>query len=133
MEYIFVIQCEPQKAPYHLPQIIDDFGFAIYHAAKEQNWLNEAKGISPYKIELVDDMDFLDVDLDSYDENKSQMFIPIGSIEFVTKWAQTHEKIHPLDVQSINIPETLRQDIFLGRDIQTGLSKTEVLMIDYPS
>lgn len=93
--YVYVLQTENGKIEdedvFSVKKIIDRCAFNTYRIALDIN------SISTFPV-----------------NHKKYVYIPIGSIEFVSKWLKFHENINEL--KPIEIPESLMSEEFLQRN-----------------
>ena len=83
-----------------------DFSFALIEACEYQNWYTKSNDYKCFYTD-IEDLEYI------------PNFIPIGSVEFVSKYLKFFDKIP----KPINIPNELLFVYYLGREIKFGNKK----------
>lgn len=105
----------------------------VAEAIQFQNWLDASKNLRYGSLSRVENFMLAcpnaDILEDLIKENGIERVIPIGSVEFVTRFCQEHGVKAPT---AINIPPELDDEKYLQRKVWRGMRKEGVLALPTP-
>ena len=92
-----------------------DFAFHLIKAIKYQNWIHNEEKHTFRKADTINS------------SNTDEDYIPVGSLdEFVYEYMEERHNIDSDEIEPINIPNELKKDKFLKRDIEGRVYKSSV-------